>query len=50
MDTDFDGIPDDWETNYNLDPLNPADARDKTLVSNHTNLDVYMCYLVRDLY
>lgn len=50
MDTDFDGIPDEWETNYNLDPLNPADARDKTLVSNHTNLDVYMCYLVRDLY
>ena len=50
MDTDFDGIPDDWEINYNLDPLNPADARDKTLVSNHTNLDVYMCYLVRDLY
>ena len=50
VDTDFDGIPDDWETKYNSDPLNPADAREITLVTNHTNLDVYMCYLVRNLY
>lgn len=50
LDSDYDGIPDEWETEFGLDPSNPLDAREQTLVSNHTNLDVYMCYLVRDLY
>lgn len=50
IDSDYDGIPDEWETEFGLDPANPLDAREQTLVSNHTNLDVYMCYLVRDLY
>lgn len=50
VDSDYDGIPDDWETQFGLNPNNPDDARAITLVSNHTNLDVYLCYLVRNLY
>ncbi|MBQ3633124.1 MAG: pectate lyase [Paludibacteraceae bacterium] len=50
LDTDYDFIPDDWETQFGLDPDDPDDARAVTLVSGHTNLDVYMCHLVRNLY
>ena len=50
LDSDYDGIPDAWENAYNLDSSNPNDAKAITLVSGHTNLDVYMCYLVRGLY
>ncbi len=50
QDTDYDGMPDEWETSFGLDPKNPNDALATTLVSGHTNLDVYMCYLVRNLY
>lgn len=50
MDTDYDGIPDEWETQFGLNPNDPNDAREITLVSGHTNLDVYLCYLVRNLY
>lgn len=49
-DTDYDGIPDAWEKDFGLDPNDPLDARKTTLVTGHTNLDVYMCYLVRNLY
>lgn len=49
-DTDYDGIPDAWETEFGLNPNDPLDARATTLVTGHTNLDVYMCYLVRKLY
>lgn len=49
-DSDYDGIPDDWEIEFGLDPENIEDAREITLVSGHTNLDVYMCHLVRNLY
>ena len=49
-DADYDGIPDEWETTYGLDPANPLDAKESTLVTGHTNLDVYLCYLVRNLY
>ena len=49
-DSDYDGIPDDWEIEFGLDPNNTNDAREITLVSGHTNLDVYMCHLVRNLY
>ena len=49
-DTDYDGIPDAWETQYGLDPADPLDARAITLVTGYTNLEVYMRYLVRDLY
>lgn len=50
IDTDYDGIPDEWETQFGLDPKNPNDARVATLVTGHTNLDVYLCHLVRNLY
>ena len=50
LDTDSDGIPDDWETTFGLDPKDPNDARTTTLVTGHTNLDVYLCHLVRNLY
>ncbi|MBR4263010.1 MAG: pectate lyase [Paludibacteraceae bacterium] len=50
LDTDYDGIPDEWENQFGLNPNDPNDARAITLVTGHTNLDVYMCYLVRNLY
>ena len=50
VDSDYDGIPDDWEVSFGLDPKDANDARKISLVTGHTNLDVYMCYLVRNLY
>ena len=50
QDTDRDFIPDAWETQFGLNPNDPEDARKITLVSGHTNLDVYFCHLVRNLY
>lgn len=50
QDSDRDGIPDEWETQFGLDPSDSNDARATTLVTGHTNLDVYMCHLVRNLY
>ena len=49
-DTDYDGIPDAWETQFKLDPNDPLDARETTLVTGFTNLEVYMRHLVRNLY
>lgn len=50
LDTDFDGIPDEWETQFGLDPNDPLDARNITLVTGFTNIEVYMRHLVRHLY
>jgi len=50
VDSDYDCIPDEWEEQFGLNPKDPNDARAITLVTGHTNLDVYMCYIVRDLY
>jgi hypothetical protein len=50
LDTDYDNIPDEWEIQFGLNPNDPTDARTTTLVSGHTNLDVYMCHLVSHLY
>ena len=49
-DTDLDGMPDEWEEKYGLDPKDPSDAKKITLVTGHTNLDVYMCHKVAHLY
>lgn len=49
-DSDYDFIPDEWETQFGLNPNDPEDARMTTLVTGHTNLDVYLCHLVRNLY
>lgn len=49
-DSDYDGMPDAWETTYGLNPTDASDAKKVTLVSGHTNLDVYMCHKVANLY
>ena len=49
-DSDYDGIPDAWESEFGLNPNDPADARTTTLVTGYTNLEVYMRHLVRNLY
>lgn len=49
-DSDFDGMPDEWEL---ANELNPNDAKDgllQTLVTGHTNLEVYLCDIVKHLY
>ena len=50
QDSDADGIPDEWEEQYGLDPSKPLDAQKATLVDGMSNLEVYLCHLVRDLY
>lgn len=49
-DTDYDGIPDAWETQFGLNPNDPLDAKAITLVTGYTNLEVYLRHLVRNLY
>ncbi|MBR1808668.1 MAG: pectate lyase [Paludibacteraceae bacterium] len=49
-DADRDGIDDGWETKYGLDPQNQKDARQVTLVTGFTNLEVYLCDKVKNLY
>lgn len=50
QDTDADGIPDEWENEYGLNPKRPMDAQHSTLVDGMSNLEVYLCHLVRNLY
>ncbi len=46
FDSDGDGIPDAWETNYGLNPTDPADGNAYTLDKRYTNLEVYINSLV----
>lgn len=48
-DSDVDGMPDEWELAQGLDPKNSKDALQKTLVTGHTNLEVYLCDIVKHL-
>jgi len=41
VDTDQDGIPDDWEKAHGLDPRDPADAT-KLDASGYTNIEAYL--------
>ena len=50
LDTDYDGIPDAWENEFGLNPNDPLDAREISLVTGFTNMEVYMRHLVRNLY
>ncbi|MDY5065661.1 MAG: pectate lyase [Prevotella sp.] len=49
-DTDQDGIPDEWETRYGLEPNNTNDGRVCSLDKNgyYTNLEVYCNSLVEE--
>lgn len=49
-DTDGDGIPDAWEEAHGLNASSFKDGKAITLVSGHTNLDVYLCDIVKHLY
>lgn len=50
LDTDRDGIPDEWEEAHGLNPRSFADGAAKTLVAAHTNLECYLCDIVKHLY
>ena len=50
VDTDGDGMPDEWEKKYGLNPNLLADARQQTLVKGYTNLELCLSDLVKDLY
>ena len=47
---DPDAVIREWEEKYGLNPKDASDAKKKTLVTGHTNLDVYMCHKVSHLY
>jgi hypothetical protein len=42
MDTDKDGMPDDWEKKNGLNPSDPADASTYKLSKSFTNIEVYI--------
>ncbi len=48
VDSDGDGIPDDWELKKGLNPQNPEDGNGFSLNKNFTNLEVYLDSLVVD--
>ncbi len=48
LDTDGDGIPDNWEDMYGLDPTNPDDAR-STHKSGYPWLEYYLSTLVNSI-
>ena len=50
-DTDKDGIPDEFEKKYGLNPEDASDGNDKTLDpnKNYTNLEMYINNLVQDI-
>ncbi len=48
LDSDLDGIPDDWEIAHGLDPFDPSDGSGIS-ESGYTNLEVYLKELVMAL-
>ena len=42
LDTDHDGMPDDWERKHGLDPNNPADGASDANGDGYTNLEEYL--------
>lgn len=50
VDSDKDGIPDEWEFKHNLDPFNPDDGNDMNKIhKGYTNLEVYLNGIVSDI-
>jgi len=47
LDTDHDGMPDDWERAHGLDPNDPADGAKQAKGSVYTNLEEYLNSLVK---
>ncbi|NMA73538.1 MAG: polysaccharide lyase [Bacteroidales bacterium] len=41
-DSDNDGIPDEWERKYGLDPFNPSDATEDMNGDGYTNIEKYI--------
>jgi hypothetical protein len=50
QDTDRDGMPDKWETKYNLDVNNPSDGNTRLLDDHYTNLEFFLNELVRNTF
>lgn len=48
LDSDGDGIPDEWEFNHNLNPYDGGDGKSLTK-TGYTNLEIYLNSLVADL-
>ena len=46
LDSDGDGIPDEWETKHGLNPFDPTDGNKFSLNSLYTNLEVYLNEIV----
>ncbi|MEO6246791.1 MAG: pectate lyase [Opitutaceae bacterium] len=46
LDTDHDGMPDEWELAHGLDPSNPADGSFVNPVDGYTQLEIYLNSLV----
>ena len=49
VDTDQDGMPDDWEKAQKLDPNDPADGARMSLSKAYTNVEVYLNQLVKNI-
>lgn len=50
IDTDGDGMPDEWEKKNNLNPNDASDGAKYTLSPEYTNLEIYMNGLVNHLF
>ena len=48
VDSDNDGIPDDWEFSHNLNPYDPGDGKSMTK-TGYTNLEIYLNGLVEQI-
>jgi pectate lyase len=48
MDSDHDGMPDEWEKNHNLSPLDPSDGSLLSADGCYTNLEIYLSSLTEN--
>jgi hypothetical protein len=48
IDSDHDGMPDDWERKHGLDPNDPADGASVANGDGYTNLEDYLNSLTKD--